>query len=334
MDIIVTYNVHHEIPFGILIAQYFYLTGLSAGSFVISVLATMLGRLEYKPLGKIGAIAAPMLLIVAPINLIVELEQPLRFWHLFLYRNLGSAMTWGTFLLTLYPLECLIYAYFVFKGNMKWAKYMGMIGIPLAISVHGYTGFILAMGKARVLWNTPLMPILFLISAVVSGIALVIVVAAIRHWFFSKKVSAVMPAEETERELALANDGGGLAIHAIADSVEKRADKALLFSLAKIMAGFIILDLFLVFSDALVMLRHTEDAFAVVNLIRFGPTHFGFLFLGVEIFLGGILPVILIFLPRTSKSLPVLVAMSILVLMGVFAMRYVLVIGGQFVPMS
>ncbi|MDO8670584.1 MAG: NrfD/PsrC family molybdoenzyme membrane anchor subunit, partial [Dehalococcoidia bacterium] len=64
MDIIVTYNVHHEMPFGILIAFYFYLTGLSAGSFVISVIATMFGRTDFKPLGKIGAVLAPGLLIL------------------------------------------------------------------------------------------------------------------------------------------------------------------------------------------------------------------------------------------------------------------------------
>src|SRR3990170_320850 len=197
MDIIVTYNVHHEIAFGILVAQYFYFTGLSAGSFVISVIATMFGRTEYKPLGKIGAIAAPMLLIVAPINLIVELEQPLRFWHLFAYLNLGSAMTWGTFLLTIYPIECLIYAYFVFKGNTKWAKNMGMIGIPLAIAVHGYTGFILALGKARVLWNTPMMPPIFLVSAMVSGLALMILVVIVKDFIIQK-------GKEPDRDLIYA----------------------------------------------------------------------------------------------------------------------------------
>ncbi len=56
----------------------------------------------------------------------------------------------------------------------------GTIGIPLAVFVHGYTGFILALGKARALWNTALMPFLFLVSAMVSGIALMILISIVK----------------------------------------------------------------------------------------------------------------------------------------------------------
>jgi len=90
---------------------------------------------------------APILLLLAPIMLIIDLEQPPRFWHLFLYLNLKSPITYGSFLLTLYPINGLIYAWFLFKGNARLAKILGLIGIPLAIATHGYTGFILALGK-------------------------------------------------------------------------------------------------------------------------------------------------------------------------------------------
>lgn len=304
MEIEVLYNVHHEMPLGLLIATYFYLTGMSAGSFVMSVYATVLGNAEYKPMGKIGAVLAPILLMIAPINLILDLEQPLRFWHLFFYLNLASPITYGTFLLTAYPIEGLIYAYFLFKGNKKAAKICGLIGIPLALSVHGYTGFILGLAKARVLWNSPIVVVLFLVSAMVSGIALLIVIAAIRNTFFMKKNSLE----------------------------EKATDKKLIFNLGKAMAAFIAIDLFLVFSDVLVMTRHTEDAWAVVNLVRFGE--FAPLFVGVEIIMGGIIPLMIIALPGISRSYRALLLASVLVLVGVYAMRYVLVVGGQYVPLS
>src|SRR3990172_13227872 len=126
MDVNVVYNTSYEMPLGYLIATYFYLTGLSAGSFVVSVIATIGGKTEYKPIGRIGAVMAPILLLLAPITLIVDLEQPLRFWHLFLYLNLKSPITYGSFLLTLYPINGLIYAWFMFRDNERLTKIFGL----------------------------------------------------------------------------------------------------------------------------------------------------------------------------------------------------------------
>ncbi|OGP95577.1 MAG: hypothetical protein A2157_16615 [Deltaproteobacteria bacterium RBG_16_47_11] len=147
MDVNIIYNVEHEISLGIPIATYFYLTGLSAGSFIISTFAYGFGMTKFKPLGKIGVIMATLILVIAPMILLIDLEQPLRFWHLIFYLRITSPITWGTFLLTLYPMNCVVYGYFMFKGDMKKTKIFGLIGIPLALMVHGYTGFILALGK-------------------------------------------------------------------------------------------------------------------------------------------------------------------------------------------
>jgi formate-dependent nitrite reductase membrane component NrfD len=117
-DINVVYSVEHQLPLIIYIGQYFFFTGLSAGSFVISVIATLLGRKEFKPIGKITAILAPALLIIAPINLIADLEQPLRFWHLMLYYNWTSPITYGSFLLTAYPIMGILYAVMVYTDRL------------------------------------------------------------------------------------------------------------------------------------------------------------------------------------------------------------------------
>jgi len=74
MDVNIIYNVHHEMPLGIPIAAYFYLTGLSAGSFIISTLAYGFGLVRFKPIGKIGVVMATLLLMAAPMILLVDLE--------------------------------------------------------------------------------------------------------------------------------------------------------------------------------------------------------------------------------------------------------------------
>jgi len=277
--------------------MYFYLTGLSAGSFILSTLAYGFGLNQYKPLGKAGVVVATIVLIIAPFFLLIHIGMPSRAWHLFVYLNMASPITWGSFLLILYPINCIIYGYFMFRENMKLTRIFGFIGIPLAISVHGYTGFILAFGKARALWNTALMPILFLVSAVVSGIALMILVIIIKDRFFSK---------------------------------EKKINRELIFSLGKLMAWMIVFDLFLVGSDLIVLSISHSDAQAAVQLILGGE--FSVLFLIVENLLGKIVPFILMVVPRFRTLLGVVIA-SVLVVIGIFFMRYVVVVGGEFIPL-
>jgi len=272
---------------------------LSAGSFILSTLAYGFGIEKYKPIGKVGVVLATVLLILAPVNLFLDLEQPFRFWHLFLYLRITSPITWGSFLLTLYPLNCMIYGYFMFTGDAKKTKFFGLIGIPLALLVHGYTGFILALGKARILWNTAIMPPIFLISAMVSGIAMMILVVVIKGYFFSH---------------------------------ERKVDTGLCFDLAKMLAWAIIVDLAFIATDILVLLTsHTEAYLAAIMLLKGSMSH---LFIGVEIILGSIVPLFFLLFPPTKKRLSLIILSSVLVMIGIFTMRYVMVMGGLNIPLS
>ena len=299
MDVNVIYNVEHEMPLGIPIATYFYLTGLSAGSFIISTMAYGFGMVRFKPLGKIGVVMATLLLMVAPMILLVDLEQPLRFWHLILYLRITSPITWGTFLLSLYPMNCMVYGYFMFKGDLRRTKIFGLLGIPLALMVHGYTGFILALGKARVLWNTAIMPPIFLVSAMVSGLALMILVVIVKDYIIQRK---------------------------------KEPDRALIYALGKFMVASIVLDLILIGIDLTVLLTSTTEAYMAARMLLAGQ--FRFLFLGVEIVLGAVLPLFLLLFPFTRRWIPAYALASVLVMIGIFAMRCIMVIGGLSVPLS
>lgn len=298
-DILITYNVSHEMPVSILVAVYFYMTGLSAGSFILSTMAYGFGMDKFKPLGRVGVIMAVVLLGLAPLNLIADLGQPQRFWFLFPYLNPTSPVTWGSFLLTLYPINCMVYAFFMFKGNMKLTRMFGLVGIPLALSVHGYTGFILALGKARALWNTALMPMYFLVSAMVSGIALMILVVIIRDRFFQP---------------------------------DRKVNLGIVSTLKTMLIIAIALDLFLALSDVLVLLTADSEAKAAATLLLSGS--FRPYFLGIELGLGAALPLALLLIPATGKQLKFVSIACVLIMVGILAMRYVMVIGGQSLPLS
>lgn len=138
----------------------------------------------------------------------------------------------------------------------------------------------------------------------ISGMAFMLVVAIVRYYFTYKE----KPLEEREKDLHIID------------------------LLAKWMAGFMIMNVFYVFSDLTVMYYHTEDAFETVELVRLGK--FGFLYIWVDNVLGNIVPSIIIIFKRTRKSLFLLLIAAILASIGVFIMRYVMVFGGQYVPLS
>ncbi len=292
------YDIHNGETFGTLIAIYFYLTGLSAGSFIISTLSYGFGFERFKPLGKIGIVIATLLLVAAPMFLLAHSGQKFRVWHLFVYLNFTSPITWGSFLLILYPLNCIVYGFFMFRGRKRLTRMFGLIGIPLALMVHGYTGFILAFGKARPLWNSSIMPLLFLVSAMVSGIAMMIIVSVIRDRFFTK-------------EHVLNTD--------------------ILSGLATMLGWCLVFDLFLTGTEIVVHGISHLGAQESVALLLTGP--FAGLFLVLENLLGKVIPMAVMLAPRTRRMVPLLVLASILVMIGIYTMRYNVVVGGEYIPL-
>jgi tetrathionate reductase subunit C len=282
-----------------LIAIYFYITGLHMGFYTTSVVATLLNKREWKPIGKIGAVGAVIILCVAPVFLLVDLTQPYRFWHLFVHLNATSPITWGTYFLTTYPLIGLFYAYFVLTGRQRPAKILGLIGFPIAVSVHGYTGFILALGKARALWNASINPILFLVSAMVSGLALIVLIANVRYRYWTRN--------ETQEQ--------------------RDADFRIIRTMLTMLIVFILIDLILLGSDVAVLGNSDVDSWEQLKLLTVGE--FSFLFLVVEILIGELIPLGLLSFRRIRESFWGINTIAILIMAGIFAMRVVLVIGGQ-----
>ncbi len=202
-----------HVQWSLAIPQYFFFTGVSAAAFLISSLTYVFGNKQYEPIAGLSLIVAFTVLLAAPLNLIADLAQPGRFYSLFYHLHATSPMSWGVFLLTSYPILIGLEMLFVFRagfarraarskgilrsiytmialGNIevtpatlerdhRAGRILGTLGIPAALAVHGYTGYILGVVKARPLWHTPLMPVIFLISAMVSGVAFMIWITAL-----------------------------------------------------------------------------------------------------------------------------------------------------------
>jgi polysulfide reductase chain C len=172
-----------------------FAAGLSAGAFIISATAYFLGREKYENITRIGAYIAPFPVVVGIIALVYDLERPHLFWKLFLTFRPNSVMSLGSWLLLSFSLFSVAHFYLwlperfdylkifpTIKSNQFLSRFRGDnltnvrgliagFGIPISIGVGIYTGVLLGALTARPFWNNPMLPMLFLISAMMTGSA-------------------------------------------------------------------------------------------------------------------------------------------------------------------
>ncbi len=275
-----------EVAFNWMTVVYFFLGGLSAGCYFFSVAANYWIK-EFKPLARIGAIAAPISLAIGMLFLLIELGQPFRMWRLYLTFNPQSPVSWGSWFLIIFLALSVVYAWFLIKGEEKKAKRYAYIGLPFALVVGTYTAIILAFAPGKELWRTALLPFLFLNGGLISGIALIMLMSI------------------------------------------GRQERALLSKLGKFVAYLVLLELVMIFTEIIVLLTHNVVAIASAKLLLVGE--YAILFWVVEVFLGALIPIFILLFRNTKITTSAYVngTAYVLLLVGIFIMRYILVIGGQ-----
>ena len=172
-----------------------------------------------------------------------------------------------------------------------------VIGIPSAFLLHGYVGFIFGSIKANPWWSTVLMPVIFIFSAMVSGIALIMVLYMAVSFFRKVKI-----------------------------------DMACLDTIAKYLFYMLILDFTLESLDQVHRIYEAEESFDILHMLVNGRLNITlFIF---QIFSGMIIPmisigIIQVFKVREQVRKIIYLVTGILVLVGIFFMRWNVVIGGQ-----
>lgn len=320
----------------IMIVIYPYITGLVAGAFIISALYHVFGQTVFKPVSKLALVSALSFLLVAPIPLLLHLSQPLRAFNIMFTPNPSSAMAGFGFIYSFYLAIVILEIWFIYRKELvkkaemstgltkagyrllslgatdlspktmaldnKIIHNLAVIGIPAAFFLHGYVGFIFGGLKANPWWSTALMPVIFIASAIVSGTALLVLVYGIGCWLRKKQI-----------------------------------DHLCMITLNKYLWIFLIVAL---------SLEALEIVNAGYQAKEYWPAVYGLLtqqiplsFFGIQLLLGGLMPLILLPVARLKSianqwqhRLTMLAAGLIVV--GVFAMRWNVVIGGQLLSKS
>lgn len=325
-----------EVNWGLFIVLYPYLTGLVAGAFIVSSLYHVFGVSELKPVSRLSLIAALAVLLVAPMALSSHLGQPTRALNMMWTPNPTSAMAGFGYIYGFYLIIVLLEIWFMFRKDIvgfaenstgfpkimynlltlgakdvspealhtdhKVVGFLAILGIPSAAFLHGYVGFIFGAIKANPWWSTPLMPVIFLLSAIVSGIALLIVLYAVTCALRKKKI-----------------------------------DLPCLLSMNKYLWVFLIFAFVLEILEVLHMGYEGKEEWEILRglITQVIP----YTYFGVQLIPGMVLPFFLLLAGRserfTAKTKKVLTILSgALVLIGVLAMRFNVVIGGQLVSKS
>jgi predicted membrane protein len=321
-----------ELHWGILIVLYPYITGLVAGAFILASLERVFKVKVLKPTYTISLLTAFAFLLVATMPLISHLGQPQRFWEIMITPNGTSAMAIFGFVYLWYLMAVLLLEiWFDYRKDMvrwsqektgflkhfyrilslgvtdispkalKWDDRLGyfitVIGIPSAFLLHGYVGFIFGSVKANPWWSTVLMPVIFLFSAMVSGIALVMVVYLAINYLRKTKI-----------------------------------DMACLDMIGKYLLVALILDFSLEALDQIHRIYEAEESMETINLLVSGKLKITlFVF---QILIGTIIPLITLTVlqlwkPKERIRQWIYFALGIFVLVGIFFMRWNVVVGGQ-----
>ncbi len=285
------------IPWGMPIVIAIYLIGLSAGSLILSSLTYVFGKEEYRPIARLAVFLAITLIFGALIGIALDLGRPEKSWRLFMFfvlNNMRSMFAVNGILYGGYLLIGVVYLGAIFADKHGFTKTMGKIAVSWAALVHMGTGAIFGFIAARPIYFSPIKPFEFLSAAMVSGLALLIIVV-VGTFKFTKK--------DLKEEL--------------------------IFSLSRLLRILIVVLAVMVLIDKL---THVYSPHRDPTLWLFtGP--FSWIFWILQVGCGYLLPLIILFHPRYGKTLKGVMIAAFLIVIGIFGERFALVIPGTAYPM-
>jgi Ni/Fe-hydrogenase subunit HybB-like protein len=321
-----------ELQWGILIVLYPFITGLVAGAFILASLERVFKVEAVKPTYRLALLTALAFLLVAPLPLQLHLGHPERSYEMYTTPHTSSAMAMFGFVYLWYLMVVLLLEIWLDyrkdivllsqsrTGVMKWIYkaltlgsdnisegalrvdervgwFITLIGIPSAFLLHGYVGFIFGSVKANPWWSSPLMPVVFIFSAMVSGIAAVLLLYMLASWLRGREI-----------------------------------DMRCVDTIAQYLMYTFIIDFSLEMLDLLHRVYEADESFRSLDFMVHTRLYMSQVV--VQIFLGTLLPIFVLGLTQVVKLTEtarkgLYVLAGVMTMIGIFAMRWNVVIGGQ-----
>jgi len=179
-----------EISWGIMLAAYLFVGGMAGGAYMVASLADLFGKGKYKVLSKSGTYISLISILVGLVLLVLDLGRfdvdPLGVLNA--YINLPtSIMSVGTWIVTGFMIVSLITSVlWFFQGSGLVRKILEIAGLVLGCSTAAYTGLLLAFARGRPFWASPYLPVTFIVSGTLTGLVLALLLIPIIAWFMPR----------------------------------------------------------------------------------------------------------------------------------------------------
>ncbi|MDR1422260.1 MAG: polysulfide reductase NrfD [Coriobacteriales bacterium] len=290
-------NMRNLDSWGIYIIFFMLFVGLSAGGLIISSVPKVFGIKGFGGISKIAVWVSICCTVLAVAFVVVDLGGPLRVWELFAYANLTSPLMWDIIVLTIYLIISIIYLWATLRAESGRStaaalRVLSAIALLCAVLVHTVTAWIFGLQISHEFWYTALLGPWFVSSALLSGLALVLIVVVVL------------------------NRTGYLSL-----------GQENLIKMARLLGVFTAVDLYFFGCDLLTSGFPGGQGGETVTLLTTGPLA-GYFWAEV---IFGIITMIIAFVPSLRKTSLILVA-SVLSVLAILCKRIQLLIGGFQIP--
>ena len=282
---------------GLYITMFMFFVGLSAGGLIISSVPKAFGIKGFGGISKVAVMTSIAATVAAIGFVVVDLGQPLRVWELFAYSNLGSPLMWDIIVLMVYLILSCVYLWAQVqseKGRVSHAalRVISVVALVCAVLVHSVTAWIFGLQQSHEMWHTALLAPWFVSSALVCGTGLVMCAAV-----------------------------------ALRAAGYLKWDQSDLVKLAKLLAVFLLVDLYFFGCDLLTEGFPAASGAAVVEMLVSGPLA---PFFWGEIVLSAV-AVVLCVVPAL-RTTPLMVVAGLCAIAAIFCKRAQLLVGGFQLP--
>ncbi len=196
--------MRNSVMWGQYILMFMFFVGLSAGGLIVASAGRLFGATRFRPIVRLAVLEAAVAVMLAAVFLLPDIGRPERIWHLFVYPNLTSPLVWDVAIVSTYFAISVLYVWLYTRADLARAgsplalgttnapttlarehrakEVLAWIGLPAAVLLHSITAWIFGLQISRGFWYSAIMAPLFVASALVSGLALVILLALVLRW--------------------------------------------------------------------------------------------------------------------------------------------------------
>ena len=275
-----------------------FLIVAASGALNVASVASVFGKVDYKPLARLSGLLAVALLSGGLAVLVLDLGRPDRLIVAMTYYNFKSIFAWNIFLYTGFFLVVAIYLWMMFERKMApYIKAAGILALLWRLTLTTGTGAIFGFLVARQAYDAAVMAPMFIIMSFAYGLAAFILVLMAACYL-------------TKRPLG----------------------DYILFKLRDLLAVFVAAVLYFVIAYHLSNLYVAEHE-GIESFILISGGIYTLLFWGAQIVLGSLVPLLLFYSSPTRKCRVATSIACVLVLLGAIAQLYVIIIGGQAYPL-